>query len=328
MITAQEIQNHLDSLLKPPGSLGQLEEIAKRLCQIQDTIHPKTRPRACVIFGADHGVVAEGISAWPADVTALVAKSILNSQAASSVLAKATDTVLTVVDMGMKQTIQGTINRKKKATTENFAKVPAMTVEEFWSCFHQGQSIGNRLIEQGHSLLIAGEIGIGNTTSASAIISLMTGRPAIETVGRGANASDEIVSKKRQVVDAAVQKYGDLYQRDAIAGLAAVSGFEIVAMAGFYSTTSTHLLDGVISTAAAMIAETIQSGCNRNMIAAHCGAEPGHRIALDWLKLEPILNNWGMRLGEATGALTALPLLDSAAAICSEMATFQSVGLA
>lgn len=335
MIEHRRIQARLDALTKPPGSLGKLEDLAATLARIQGTLAVSAAPRRLVIFAADHGVVAEGVSAWPSEVTRLMLDNIARGGAASSVLAGTTGTELHLVDVG---TIGGKIattattrTRKVAEGSRNLAREPALTPQQFEQAWSMGAAEADLAVEAGCVVLAAGEMGIGNTTSAACLTALMTGLPAADVVGRGAGADDATLARKIAVVDRAVQRAGGLFASDRIAAIASIAGWEIAAMAGFYARAAerrcTIVLDGFIATSSALIAESLQPETCRRMIAAHRSAEPGHTAALRQLGLVPYLDGWNMRLGEGTGALLLMPLLDCAAAMLTKMATLEDLGL-
>ncbi len=330
----QEIQDHLDGLTKPPGSLGRLEELAARLCLVQRTLEPVTRPRKLVLFAADHGVVAEGVTAWPSDVTGLMVSNIHGGGAASSVLAKSSGTRLELVDVGTMSpplpAAPGYLCAKIRAGSHNLARRPAVTNEEWKTALATGADRARVAAAEGVRVVAAGEMGIGNTTPASCLASLLTGLPASMSVGRGAGSDDATVERKIQVVEAAVAEARGELESDPVAAMGRVAGYEIVAMAGFFAAAReqemTVILDGFIATAAALIAEKLHPGTAEGMIAAHRSAEPGHGRMLEALGLRPMLD-WNLRLGEGTGALLLMPLLDAAAALVQEMATFEGAGI-
>ena len=331
----EAIQAHLDNLTKPPGSLGKLEDLAMQLCQIQQTLKPKTHPRTLVLFAGDHGVIVEKVSYWPSEVTVQMIENIVSGGAASSIFAKTTKTGLRLVDVGSLGKPLPESERYRYAAvsrgTRNLAKEPAMTKEQFDQAFTIGQEEANRACDQGVRVLATGEMGIGNTTPASCItLALVPDISPEQAVGPGAGADANIIERKRRIVKEAVERIQPYLSIDPITALAEISGFEIVAMAGFYSQAArrkrTIVLDGFITTAAALIAEKLFPGTTQYMIAGHCSAEPGHQYALKYLGLDPLLQ-CGMRLGEGTGALAAMPLLDLAAAMVSDMRTFDDLGI-
>ncbi|MBD3674386.1 MAG: nicotinate-nucleotide--dimethylbenzimidazole phosphoribosyltransferase [Planctomycetaceae bacterium] len=336
MLNPDHIQNHLDQLTKPPGSLARLEDLAARLANIQQTLSPDAKPRRLVLFAGDHGVVNSGVSAWPSDVTALMVSNILGGGAASSVLARQFDTALKLVNVGVSGDIPADANRPDSISyrdvvirkgTRDLSLEPAMSVEEFERAWQVGVEEAELASNDGIKVLSCGEMGIGNTTPAACVTSLLAEVPLEYAVGRGAGADDDVLLQKRRIVETAVAKAKKLDEKEAIAS---VAGFEIVAMAGLMAEASrqglTVILDGYVTTAAALIAERLQPGIAQNLIAAHLSAEPGHRLALSHLKLQPFLE-WEMRLGEGTGALLLMPLLDAAAAMLTQMATFADLGI-
>ncbi len=329
------IQAHLDNLTKPPGSLGKLEDVAKTLCRIQDTLAPETRPRHLTLFAADHGVVQSGVTAWPSEVTGLMIANILGGGAASSVFARQMDAVLRLVDVGSlaprHEKSDAYCPAKIAEGTEDLSKGAAMSPKQFSEAFLVGAEEAQWAVEDGAKVLLAGEMGIGNTTSAACLgVLLCDATPELMT-GRGAGADDKTLACKLEVVTQATERAKEFLAEDDIAAMADVAGFEIAAMAGFYAAAArlgaVILLDGFITTAAALVAERRAPGTARNMIAAHCSAEPGHQRMLEHLGLEPLLD-MSLRLGEGTGALLALPLLDAAAAMMKDMATFKDAGIA
>ncbi|MBM3972122.1 MAG: nicotinate-nucleotide--dimethylbenzimidazole phosphoribosyltransferase [Planctomycetes bacterium] len=330
-MTLLHIRKHLDTLAKPTGSLGRLEDLAARLCEMQQTLTPVTAPRRAVLFAADHGVVAEGVSAWPSSVTGHMIRTIVAGRSASARLATTTNTDLRVVDVGsLTEPLAPQPNyrcAKVCSGTRNLALEPALTKDEFHAAFAVGQQEADDAMNAGCQILIAGEMGIGNTTAASCLTALLTGADAHDVVGRGAGADDAVLEKKRHVVRNALARYRHLNSDGAIE---AMSGLEIAAMAGFIHETCTRgrtlLLDGFVVTAAALVVAHLWPDAVTRMIAAHRSAEPGHSLALKHLGLEPILDGWRMRLGEATGALTALPLLDAAAAMLGMSTLAEVVG--
>lgn len=344
-VTSDTVWAHLDALAKPPGSLGRLETLAARLAVIQQNLKPATRPRRIVLFAGDHGVVTSGVTAWPSSVTAAMMGMICAGRASSSALARAQDADLRLVDVGSLLRVENAPAFFRDARiapgTADLSQEPAMTAEQFDKAWQVGEEEAARARDEGFRVLMAGEMGIGNTTPAACLNMLLAGTDAATATGRGAGADDAMLMRKRAVVEAAVEHVRPLLhpgegqcpdalaerdsdpRRNTTMAIAAVAGFEIVAMAGYFAQAarqrSTILLDGYVTTAAALIVERLCPGAASQMIAAHLSAEPGHRAALDALGLEPILE-WDMRLGEGTGALTALPLLDSAAALLGEVA--------
>lgn len=331
-LTAEVIQTHLDRLCKPPGSLGRLEDVAKRLCEITQTLSPRTRPRHTTVFAADHGVTSEGISAWPSEVTAAVVEVMGVNQTASGVFARSLDCSYEVVDVGLLRPVGGdkVLDAALKRSTRNLKAEAAMTEAEFDHAWSVGADRARVASVAGNQLLVGGEMGIGNTTSASCLVNLLCKAPATHVVGRGAGIDDSGFLRKRELVQDVCNRVRGLGELTPKQLAFHVGGFEIIALAGFYVEAALHakiiLVDGFISTAAAVLAESIVPGTSRFMFAGHRSVEPGHAIALGFLGIDPLLD-LDMRLGEGTGALAALPLVDLAAAMVCDMATLSDLEL-
>ena len=334
-----DIQAHLDQLTKPPGSLGRLERLAARVCHIQGTLEPEVRPRRLTLFAADHGVTAAGVSAWPSEVTGLMIRNIATGGAASNALANASGTELEIVDVGSCSPplppTTGYFCRKIREGSRDLSQGPALEPEEWRAAFTLGAEHACVAAEEGQRVVATGEMGIGNTTPASCLASWLTGLPAEQAVGRGASAGDDALERKRRVVAEAVERTRERWGtepegEELEAGLAALGGLEIAAMSGFFTAAAEAgllvVLDGVIASAAALAAERLKPGVRHNLVAAHRGTEPAHGVLLEALDLEPFLE-WDLRLGEGTGALLLMPLLDSAAAMVRDMATFADLGI-
>jgi len=331
MITREDVQARLDALAKPVGSLGRLEALAVDLALASRSLGPVVRPCRLVLFAADHGVVAQGVTPWPSAVTTAMVETILKGKASSTALAHAHGVDVRVVDVGMLQPPRSPwpghfVARPVAHGTADLSREPAMSPEQFDTAWALGAAEASAAIDTGHRLLVAGEMGIGNTTAAACLTYALTGIDAEQATGHGAGADAAMRSVKRDIVAGAVARLNG--QRDK-AALAAIAGFEIVAMAGFYAAAAARgalvLLDGYVTTAAALLAEHFCPGTRSVMLAAHLSAEPGHRAALGQLELAPLLE-WQMRLGEGSGALVALPLLDSAAALLNDVALLAEIG--
>ncbi len=287
-----------------------------------------------VLFAADHGVVEEHVTMWPSEVTEQMIDNILSGGAASSVLARQTGTRLRLIDVGSlagprRETESYRFAQVNKGTA-NLAVEPAMTIGQFQRAMAVGEEEITRTQSSGLAVVAAGEMGIGNSTAAACLAGLLCELSAEQVVGGGAGADAATIDRKITVVSAALNRIHSLKTSDMLAKISSVSGFEIAAMAGFYITAAkahlTIVLDGFIATAAALVAETLYPDTAKYMIASHCSAELGHSHMLKKLALRPLVN-WSMRLGEGSGALIAMPMLDAAAAIVSEMATFQAAGI-
>ncbi|TAM65604.1 MAG: nicotinate-nucleotide--dimethylbenzimidazole phosphoribosyltransferase [Microbacteriaceae bacterium] len=332
-LTPELIRAHLDSLAKPQGSLGRLEQVALRLALTQQTRVPVTQPRCVILFAGDHGVVASGVSAWPSVVTTAMMQTISSGRASSTALARAANCDLRLVDMGSitplkSYTAPAVCDHRIAPGTANLAHGPAMTLAQFDAAWAVGAEQARAAVARGNKVLLAGEMGIGNTTPAACLTMLLTGADASIATGKGAGADEAMRLHKQATIAAAVLREAPQLAHNPKAAIAALCGFEIAAMAGYYAAAAhagaTILLDGYVTTAAALVAERLAPGTEQQMIAAHLSAEPGHRAALTALGLEPMLE-WEMRLGEGTGALTALPLLDAAAALLCDVATLAEI---
>ena len=328
---AGDVLRHLDALTKPPGSLGRLEEIALRLATLRGAPPRVDRP-VIFTFAADHGVVAEGVSAYPQVVTAQMVENFLRGGAAINVLAHQAGARVVVADFGVAGLVSaadGLVSCPIAAGTANMARGPAMTPEQAERAIEQGATLADEAIDAGADLLATGEMGIGNTTAAAAITAAITGAPPDAVTGRGTGVDDAGWRRKVEVVGAALA----VNRPDAADGLdvlAKVGGFEIAGLVGVILAGAARgvpvVLDGFISTAAGLIAATLAPGTRHALFAAHRSAEPGHAIALAHLGLTPYLD-LSLRLGEGTGAALFIHLARAAALIYAEMATFESAGV-
>lgn len=328
----ESIAAKINQLCKPPGSLGGIEAIAHHLCRIQQTVTPVTRPRHVCIFAADHGVVRQGVSAWPSEVTAAVTDVMVQGRTASGVFASALQCSYEVVDVGLLRACNSPIiHSAKRRSTGDLMVESAMTLADFEHAWQTGVLRAALAADAGNRILIGGEMGIGNTTPASCIIALLCFVESDQVVGRGAGIDDAGLERKREVVAEAVKRVRQSGSTAPQQIAIEVGGLEIVALAGFYWEAArrglTIVLDGLIATSAAVLANAIYPGTSEKMIAGHRSTEPGHLAALEQLKLEPVLD-MQLRLGEATGALAALPLLDLAAAMMNSMASLSELRLA
>jgi nicotinate-nucleotide--dimethylbenzimidazole phosphoribosyltransferase len=321
----------LDSLTKPPGSLGRLEELVRRYAAIRHDEAVKPARGAIAVFVADHGVAAEGVSAFPQAVTAEMLRNIAAGGAAISVLARRFGYALKVVDVGVKldtssKPLAGVTYRRVGAGTRNFLDGPAMTPDETARALDVGIEIARELADGGATLIGIGEMGIANSTPAAAILCALTGIAPESMVGRGTGLDDAGVRRKTEVVMRALEIHrAALGSGESI--LAALGGFEIAAMAGVCiggaASKVPVVVDGFIATAAAAAAEKIHPGLFDHLFFSHRSAEGGHALALEHLKLRPILD-LDLRLGEGTGAALAMNLVDSALDLLNNMATFES----
>jgi nicotinate-nucleotide--dimethylbenzimidazole phosphoribosyltransferase len=323
-------QARLDSLTKPPGSLGRLEDLARRLVEIRGTEPPVVTNAVIFTLAGDHGVVTEGVSAYPQVVTAQMVENFLRGGAAVNVLARHAGARVVVADLGVAQSLPAhpALQAKKVAPgTQNFTRGPAMTRAQAREAIEAGIDLVEA--ERGLDLIGTGEMGIGNTTSASAITAVITGAPVESVTGRGTGIDE--ATWQRKVT--AIQRGLELNRpdpRDGLDVLAKVGGLEIGGLVGVILAGVAHrtpvVIDGFIAGAAALIAVNLKPEARHSLVASHCSAEPGHRAILNHLGLEPYLD-LQMRLGEGTGAALVFTLIQAAAKIYTEMATFKSAGV-
>jgi nicotinate-nucleotide--dimethylbenzimidazole phosphoribosyltransferase len=325
-------QKHLDNLTKPPGSLGLLEEFARRLVAITEDARPILDKKVIFTFAGDHGIVDEGVSAYPKEVTPQMVFNIVAGGAAISVLSRHAGSDVVVVDIGVDYdfgAVEGLVDRKVMRGTRNFAKGPAMTRDEAVKCIECGIELVESYTQKGYRIVGTGEMGIGNTTPSSAIVAVLTGAPVPEVTGRGTGISDDALSRKARVIEEAI-RLNNPDPKDAIDVLSKVGGTEIGGIAGLILGAASRripvVVDGFISTAGALIAYTIEPAVKDYMFAAHQSVERGHRMALEAMGLTPILD-LGMRLGEGTGAALAMLLIEGGLKIYKEMATFAEAGV-
>jgi nicotinate-nucleotide--dimethylbenzimidazole phosphoribosyltransferase len=331
-----EAQRHLDCLTKPIGSLGKLEEVAARYVAWREEKTPVISGKAVYVFAADHGITDEGVSAYPRDVTPQMVYNFLNGGAAINVLARQAHSDVVVVDVGMDtdfQDIAGLEGRKIRRGTRNFAKEPAMTLDEVHAALKVGIELASEAKQQGRTLIALGEMGIGNTTSASAITAALTGLSAAEVTGRGTGLDAERCKQKAEVIDKALGMHfpdRTAVTPDALEVLRRVGGLEIAAIAGMVLGAASQrvavVIDGFICTAGAAIACALAPNARAAIFAGHLSEEPGHRILLERMNLKPLLQ-LDMRLGEGTGAALAFNLIEASVHIYNEMATFESAGV-
>ena len=319
-------------LTKPPGSLGRLEALSLQLAGILGSERPSIRGAAIIVAAGDHGVVAEGVTDYPQAVTAQMVQNFLAGGAAINAMARQAGVELVIVDAGVASTLSPHPQLRRlgiAAGTGNIAAGPAMTREQAEQSVLAGIELAQEAAAAGADIIGTGDMGIGNTTSAAAITSAVTGAPAEQTTGRGTGRSDAQLASKIDVVERALRA-NQPDRRDGLDILSKLGGFEIGVLAGVILggalSRRVVVLDGFISTAAGLIAECLHPGVVDFCVAAHLSAERGHRAALAHLGLEPLLD-LDMRLGEGTGAALAVGLIESAAACLREMATFDEAGV-
>lgn len=328
---AERAHDRQARLTKPPGSLGHLEEIAARLCAIQRTETPTTRGRAIVVFAGDHGVTAEGVSPYPSEVTRQMLSNFTSGGAAINALAGVADADVIVVDAGTNEPNAaddddaGLHARSVRGGTRNFAREPAMTEDELTAALEVGAEEAKLL--EGTVLVGLGEMGIGNTTSSSALTAALTGLPVARVTGPGTGLDPAGVRRKIDIIERALDRHDT---SEPLRLLQNVGGLEIAALVGFCLHAAERrmaiVVDGFITTAAFALAWRLHPEIADYAFFAHRSAEPGHTALLEMMGVEPIFD-LSLRLGEGTGAALAIPILDAAVAAHNEMATFESAGV-
>ncbi|WP_018466665.1 nicotinate-nucleotide--dimethylbenzimidazole phosphoribosyltransferase [Calidithermus timidus] len=325
-------------LTKPPRSLAYLEELAVRLAAIGQSLHPELGKGAVIVCAADHGVSAEGVSAYPSEVTAQMVRNFLRGGAAINQIAQVAQAEVWVLDVGVRAEFEEhprLIGAKVRPGTGNIALEAAMTPAQAEAALQAGMGAARRAIQEGATLLAAGDMGIGNTTAASALTAAILGLPAEAVTGRGTGVDESRYRHKVQVVERALRRaerrLGELTQADPLALLAELGGLEIAAIAGVFLAGAEAGLplvtDGFPVTAGALVASRLAPSLQGYLFAGHRSAEPGHTRQLEALGLKPVLE-LGLRLGEGTGAVLAFPILRSAARVLAGMATFEEAGVA
>ena len=320
-------------LTKPAGSLGRLESVAVQLAGLQGQVKPRLEQLWIAIFAGDHGVVAEGVSAYPQEVTGQMLHNFVSGGAAISVLARQLGAALEVVDLGTvtpSLDLPGVRHLNIGAGTANFAHGPAMTVAQGELALQAGRDSVLRARETGAQLFIGGEMGIGNTTAASALACALLDCPVAHLTGPGTGLDAAGVSHKAQVIERAVALHA-AQRGDALQTLFNLGGFEVAALVGAYLACAQEgiavLVDGFICSVAALVAVRVNPQCRDWLLFGHRGAEPGHRHVLESLNAEPLLD-LGLRLGEGSGAALAVPLLRLACDLHGQMATFAEAAVA
>lgn len=325
-------QERLDSLTKPPGSLGVLEEIAKKMACIQEKVLATIEGKTVMIMAADHGVVAEGVSAFPQEVSIQMLHNFAQQGAAINVLARQAGFKTLVADIGVvadSSGIAGIIQSKIRMGTNNMCMEAAMSREEAIAAIEAGINLVEKEIKQGANLIATGEMGIGNTSASSAILASFVSEDFDLLVGLGTGIDEKKYKNKQKAIKKAI----DLNRPDSndpIDVLSKVGGLEIAALTGIIlgaaSMKTSVIIDGFISTAAALLAYKMHPDCRDYLFASHISQEPGHKIMLDIIGLKPMLY-LDMRLGEGTGAVLAANLLEAAVKIIHEMASFKEAGV-
>jgi nicotinate-nucleotide--dimethylbenzimidazole phosphoribosyltransferase len=323
-------RGRLDRLTKPTGSLGRLEELAVRLAEIGGGPVPSLARRAVIVLAADHGVTAQGVSAYPREVTAQMLANFAAGGAAINVLARRAGARVVVVDVGVDaDPVAGVVTRKVMRGTRDLSRGPAMSRDEAERAIEIGMDLLREEHERGLDLVATGDMGIGNTTASSAIAAVLTGSPVRAVTGRGTGLDDAALARKAAVIERAIALNAP-DPSDPLDVLAKVGGLEIAGLVGVILAARARrvpvVLDGYISGAAALVAAALHPHVAEGLIAAHRSAEPGHVAVLRTLGLDPLLE-LDLRLGEGTGAALAMPLCDAALRILDEMATFRDANV-
>ncbi|MCX5777088.1 MAG: nicotinate-nucleotide--dimethylbenzimidazole phosphoribosyltransferase [Candidatus Firestonebacteria bacterium] len=325
-----ETQKRLDNLTKPLGSLGRLEELAKTVVAITGKKNPVFKNKAIVTMAADHGISREGVSAYPMEVTPQMVLNFIGGGAGINVLARHVGAKVIIVDMGVNydfKGVKGLIDKKIGMGTKSFTKGFAMTREEAIKSVEAGIDVV--LAEKELDLVGTGDMGIGNTSPSAAITSIYTDKPVADVTGRGTGIDDKSLKNKIELIEKGVA-LNKPDKKDALDVLSKVGGFEIGGLAGVILGGAMRkvpvIIDGFISTAAALIAVNIEPKAGEYLISSHNSVENGHRYALEYLKLKPILN-LELRLGEGTGAALSMSIVEAAVKILNEMATFEGAGV-
>jgi nicotinate-nucleotide--dimethylbenzimidazole phosphoribosyltransferase len=323
------VRHRLDSLTKPVGSLGRLEEIALRFALIREEEMPSPARKGLYVFCGDHGIAEHGVSLYPQSVTRQMMRNFLDGGAAINVLCRRLQIRPLIVDMGVcGPPMRGAIDKKVRPATNNFASGPAMTREEAERAIAIGRSLAEQAVLD-YDVVGLGEMGIGNTSAASAILSVYSGRTLYETAGPGAGLDPEGVRRKAEILESALRLHKP-DPADGIGVLAAIGGFEIGAVAGFILGASRLrlpvVLDGFPCGAAALIAKAIAPDALATVFFSHLSQEPAHQTMLDVLDARPYFD-LGLRLGEGTGAALMMGIIDAAVRLYREMATFAEAGV-
>jgi len=324
-------RNRHRTLAKPPGSLGRLEELGARLAGIAGACPPPVAQRpAVIVAAADHGVHARGVTPWPQDITALMVAQFCAGTAAVNAIARTVGARVTVLDVGCASEPPdhpALHKRRVRAGTADLTRGPAMSRDDATEALLAGAGLADDLIADGADLLVTGDMGIANTTSSACLVAAFTGAGARQVTGRGAGIDDDMLAAKRNVVAEALT-FHRAAGRHPLSTVAALGGLEHAALAGVICAAAARrvpvLLDGVITNAAALVAVALSARAVGYLIASHRSAEPGATVALEHLRLEPLLD-LGLRLGEGTGGLLAVPLVQAAARILGEMATLEDL---
>ncbi len=329
-ISSEAIQQKIDNKTKPLGALGKLETIAYQIATIQQSLEIKITNPTLVVFAADHGIANHGVSAYPQEVTRQMVENFLSDGAAINVFCKQNNIDLKIVDAGVNYDfpkLEKLIDKKVAKGTQSFLQTPAMSLEELHLAFQFGKEITEQVANSGSNCIGFGEMGIGNTSSASVLMSVLTQIPIADCVGKGTGVDSEKYNKKVQLLSDAISNHNITNLEE---NLACFGGFEIIQMAGAmleaYNKNMLVLVDGFIATVSYLIASIKNPEIKKNAIFCHCSSEKAHLTLLNYLNAEPLIN-LEMRLGEGSGVAVAFPIVQSAVAFFNEMASFESAGV-
>lgn len=332
MTLTTDIQQKIDTKTKPPGSLGQLEQVGAQLCQIQNTLSPALNKPIVLVFAGDHGLALEGVSPYPQEVTWQMVMNFLGGGAAINVFSRLNGLDLSVVDAGVNHDfdkVEGLIHRKVGSGTASILKQPAMNETQMNQAINHGRELVSDLHGNGCNTICLGEMGIGNTSSAALIMSKILKISIELCVGKGAGSDEKQLNSKRNILSKALELHADINSPEQI--LATFGGFEIAMMVGAILQAAelkmVVVVDGFITTAAVLVATSMQPECRSNCVFSHCSGEQGHQRMLQYLEATAILD-MGLRLGEGSGGALAFPLIQAAANFVNEMASFESAGVA
>lgn len=326
-----EAQERLNSLLKPPGSLGRLEDIARQMAGITGKLNNSFNGKCIIVMGGDNGIVKEGVTSFPKDVSLLVAETMITGISGVAVLARHAGAGLRVVDLGIDGDLkaEGIIDRKIRKSTSSFLAGPAMSRDEAVRAIETGIGITMDAIKDGADLIGTGEVGIGNTTTSSAMLYAFTGGSLDSIVGRGAGLDDEGLARKKDVIRRGVE-FNKPDPSDPVDVISKVGGFDLAGLTGVYLAAAAGrvpvVIDGFISGVAAVAASKLSPDAKNFMFASHGSAEPGALKVADILGLKPMLD-MNMRLGEGTGCALAFNIIEAAVKIMNEMGTFADIGM-
>ncbi len=333
---AEAARRRQAQLTKPPGSMGVLEDLSVRLSASTGECPPVVEPTGVVVFAGDHGVHARGVSPWPQEVTAQMVSTFTAERAVVNALARQVGAAVSVVDVGVAGDLAarpGLLDRKVSRGTADLSTGPAMTRAQAERALAVGITVATDMVAAGHRLLVAGDMGIANTTSSAALIAAITGAGAERATGRGTGIDDATWRLKVDTIETALDVHADAVidrSADPVGLVAAIGGFEHAAIAGFLLGSAAArvpvVLDGVITCSAALVAQLMCAHAVDHWVSGHRSTEPGATLALQMLGLEPLLD-LGLRLGEGSGAVLAVPLVQAAARLLSEVATFDDAGV-